>query len=46
MPNLVKPATVTCYLTEGVARAIVESKILPLGTFSSSAAALATCSTI
>jgi oxepin-CoA hydrolase/3-oxo-5,6-dehydrosuberyl-CoA semialdehyde dehydrogenase len=33
MPSLVKPATVTSYLTELVARAIVESGILPAGTF-------------
>jgi len=29
MPSIVKPATVTCYLAEVVARAIVDSKILP-----------------
>jgi len=33
MPSLVKPATVTCFLTEVVARAIVESNILPPGSF-------------
>jgi oxepin-CoA hydrolase/3-oxo-5,6-dehydrosuberyl-CoA semialdehyde dehydrogenase len=33
MPSLVKPATVTCFLTEVVARAIVESNILPAGSF-------------
>jgi oxepin-CoA hydrolase / 3-oxo-5,6-dehydrosuberyl-CoA semialdehyde dehydrogenase len=33
MPSIVKPATVTCYLTEVVARAIVESHILPAGSF-------------
>ena len=33
MPSIVKPATVTCYLTEVVARAIVESNILPAGSF-------------
>jgi oxepin-CoA hydrolase/3-oxo-5,6-dehydrosuberyl-CoA semialdehyde dehydrogenase len=33
MPSLVKPATVTCFLTEIVARAIVESNILPAGSF-------------
>jgi oxepin-CoA hydrolase/3-oxo-5,6-dehydrosuberyl-CoA semialdehyde dehydrogenase len=31
MPSIVKPATVTCFLTEAVARAIVESNILPAG---------------
>src|SRR3982751_1974728 len=33
VPSIVKPATVTSYLTEAVARAIVESGILPKGTF-------------
>src|SRR5689334_10583438 len=33
MPSIVKPATVTCYLTEVIARAIVESNILPRGSF-------------
>jgi oxepin-CoA hydrolase/3-oxo-5,6-dehydrosuberyl-CoA semialdehyde dehydrogenase len=33
MPSIVKPATVTCFLAEVVARAIVESNILPVGTF-------------
>ncbi|HLO80169.1 MAG TPA: phenylacetic acid degradation bifunctional protein PaaZ [Chitinophagaceae bacterium] len=31
MPAVVKPATVTCYLTEAVVRAIAESGILPEG---------------
>ncbi len=31
MPCIVKPATVTCYLTEAVVREIVASKILPEG---------------
>jgi oxepin-CoA hydrolase/3-oxo-5,6-dehydrosuberyl-CoA semialdehyde dehydrogenase len=31
MPAIVKPATVTCYLTEAVVREIVVSKILPDG---------------
>ena len=31
VPVIVKPATVTCFLTEAVVRAIVESKILPEG---------------
>jgi len=31
VPVIVKPATVTCYLTEVVVRAIVDSKILPEG---------------
>jgi oxepin-CoA hydrolase / 3-oxo-5,6-dehydrosuberyl-CoA semialdehyde dehydrogenase len=31
VPVIVKPATVTCYLTEAVVKAIVESEILPLG---------------
>ncbi len=31
MPAVVKPATLTCYLTEAVVRAIVESGILPKG---------------
>lgn len=31
MPAVVKPATVTCYLTEAVVREIVASKILPAG---------------
>ena len=31
VPVIVKPATVTCYLTEAVVRAIVASKILPEG---------------
>ena len=33
VPSIVKPATVTSYLTELVARAIVDSGILPAGTF-------------
>jgi oxepin-CoA hydrolase/3-oxo-5,6-dehydrosuberyl-CoA semialdehyde dehydrogenase len=33
VPSIVKPATVTSYLTEVVARAIVESDILPAATF-------------
>ena len=33
MPSLVKPATVTCFLTEVVSRAVVESNILPAGSF-------------
>ena len=33
VPSIVKPATVTSYLTEAVAKAIVESGILPRGTF-------------
>jgi len=32
VPSVVKPATVTSYLTESVARAIVESGLLPPGT--------------
>ncbi len=31
MPALVKPATVTCYLTEAVVKEIINSKILPEG---------------
>ena len=31
VPVIVKPATVTCYLTEVVVKAIVDSKILPEG---------------
>jgi oxepin-CoA hydrolase/3-oxo-5,6-dehydrosuberyl-CoA semialdehyde dehydrogenase len=31
MPAIVKPATVTCYLTEAVVREIIASKILPEG---------------
>lgn len=31
MPAVVKPATVTCYLTEAVVREIIASKILPEG---------------
>ncbi|MCJ8299891.1 MAG: aldehyde dehydrogenase family protein, partial [Pseudomonadales bacterium] len=31
VPVIVKPATVSCYLTEAVVREIVASKILPLG---------------
>ncbi len=31
VPVIVKPATVSCYLTEAVVRAIVESEILPEG---------------
>jgi len=31
VPVVVKPGTVTCYLTEAVVKAIVESKILPEG---------------
>jgi oxepin-CoA hydrolase / 3-oxo-5,6-dehydrosuberyl-CoA semialdehyde dehydrogenase len=33
VPTIVKPATVTSYLTEVVARAMVESALLPAGTF-------------
>ncbi len=33
VPSIVKPATVTAYLTEAVARAIVESGLLPVGAF-------------
>ncbi len=33
VPSIVKPATVTSFLTESVARAMVESKLLPPGTF-------------
>lgn len=33
VPSIVKPATVTSYLTEAVAKAIVESGILPAGAF-------------
>ena len=33
VPSIVKPATVTSYLTESVARAMVESGVLPQGTF-------------
>jgi oxepin-CoA hydrolase/3-oxo-5,6-dehydrosuberyl-CoA semialdehyde dehydrogenase len=33
VPTIVKPATVTSYLTEAVAKAIVESGLLPDGTF-------------
>jgi oxepin-CoA hydrolase/3-oxo-5,6-dehydrosuberyl-CoA semialdehyde dehydrogenase len=33
VPAIVKPATITSYLTEAVARAIVESAILPEGAF-------------
>ena len=33
VPSIVKPATVTSYLTEAVARAMVESGILPPGAF-------------
>jgi oxepin-CoA hydrolase/3-oxo-5,6-dehydrosuberyl-CoA semialdehyde dehydrogenase len=33
MPTIVKPATVTSYLTEAVAQAMVESGILPAGAF-------------
>jgi oxepin-CoA hydrolase/3-oxo-5,6-dehydrosuberyl-CoA semialdehyde dehydrogenase len=33
VPCIVKPATVTCYLTEAVARRMVGSGILPAGTF-------------
>ena len=33
VPSIVKPATVTSYLTEVVARAMVESGLLPAGTF-------------
>lgn len=32
VPVVVKPGTVSCYLTEAVVKAIVESEILPLGT--------------
>lgn len=31
VPAVVKPATVTCYLTEAVVRVIIDSKILPEG---------------
>jgi len=33
VPSIVKPATVTSYLTESVAKAMVESGLLPTGTF-------------
>ena len=33
VPSIVKPATVTSYLTESVAKAMVESGLLPAGTF-------------
>ena len=33
VPSIVKPATVTSYLTEAVAKSIVESALLPAGTF-------------
>lgn len=33
VPSIVKPATVTSYLTEAVARQMVESGVLPAGTF-------------
>ena len=33
VPSIVKPATVTSYLTECVSRAMVESGLLPAGTF-------------
>jgi oxepin-CoA hydrolase/3-oxo-5,6-dehydrosuberyl-CoA semialdehyde dehydrogenase len=33
VPSIVKPATITSFLTEAVAQAMVESKILPAGTF-------------
>src|SRR5258706_1027036 len=33
VPTIVKPATVTSYLTEAAAKAIVESGLLPAGTF-------------
>ena len=33
VPSIVKPATVTSFLTEAVARAMVESGLLPTGTF-------------
>src|SRR4051812_1617665 len=33
MPSIVKPATVTSYLTEAVAKAMIESGLLPAGTF-------------
>ncbi len=33
VPSIVKPATVTSYLTEAVARAMVESGLLPVGSF-------------
>src|SRR5215217_3263094 len=33
VPSIVKPATVTCYLAESVARVIVVSQILPAGSF-------------
>ena len=31
MPAIVKPATITCYLTEAVVKEIIASKILPEG---------------
>ena len=33
VPSIVKPATVTSYLTESVAKAMVDSGLLPAGTF-------------
>jgi len=33
VPSIVKPATVTSFLTEAVAKAMVESALLPAGTF-------------
>ncbi len=33
VPSIVKPATVTSYLTEAVAKSMVESGLLPAGTF-------------
>ena len=33
VPSIVKPATVTSYLTESVAKSMVESGLLPAGTF-------------
>jgi oxepin-CoA hydrolase/3-oxo-5,6-dehydrosuberyl-CoA semialdehyde dehydrogenase len=33
VPTIVKPATVTSYLTEVVAKAMIESRLLPSGTF-------------
>ena len=33
VPTIAKPATVTSFLTEVVARAMVDSKLLPVGTF-------------
>ena len=46
VPSIVKPATLTSYLTEAVCAAMIESGLLPRAPCSCSAAALATCSTI